>query len=37
MSYVVMVMMIFIVLGAIRILRREKRTLDRMYEGGEEA
>jgi len=33
MSYVVMVMMIFIVLGAIRILRREKRSLDRMYEG----
>jgi len=36
MSYVVMVMMIFIVLGAIRILRREKRTLDRMYERGED-
>jgi multiple sugar transport system permease protein len=37
MSYVVMVLMIFIVLGAIRILRREKRSLDRMYERGEEA
>lgn len=37
MSYVVMVMMIFIVLGAIRILRREKRSLDRMYERGAEA
>lgn len=33
MSYVVMVLMIIIVLGAIRILRREKRSLDRMYEG----
>ncbi len=31
MSYVVMVMMVVIVLLAIRLLRREKRSLDRMY------
>ena len=37
MSYVVMVLMIFIVLAAIRLIRREKRTLDRMYEGGDAA
>jgi multiple sugar transport system permease protein len=31
MSYIVMLMMIVIVLGAIQLLRREKRSLDRMY------
>jgi N,N'-diacetylchitobiose transport system permease protein len=34
-SYVVMVMMIFIVLAAIAVLRREKRALDRMYAAAE--
>jgi multiple sugar transport system permease protein len=34
MSYIVMVMMIVIVLFAIRLLRREKRTLDAMYGSG---
>lgn len=32
MSYVVMLMMVVIVLGAIQLLRREKRSLDKMYE-----
>jgi multiple sugar transport system permease protein len=32
MSYIVMLMMIVIVLGAIQLLRREKRSLDKMYE-----
>lgn len=32
MSYIVMIMMIVIVLGAIHLLRREKRSLDVMYE-----
>jgi multiple sugar transport system permease protein len=31
MSYIVMLMMIVIVLGAIQLLRREKRSLDKMY------
>ena len=31
MSYIVMLMMIVIVLGAIQLLRREKRSLDTMY------
>jgi multiple sugar transport system permease protein len=31
MSYIVMVLMVFIVLGAISLLRREKRNLDAMY------
>lgn len=31
MSYIVMLMMIVIVLGAIQLLRREKRALDKMY------
>ncbi len=31
MSYIVMVMMVIIVLIAIRILRQEKQTLDRVY------
>jgi hypothetical protein len=31
MSYIVMLMMIAIVLLAIRVLRREKSSLDRMY------
>ena len=31
MSYIVMVLMIVIVLLAIRLLRREKRSLDAMY------
>lgn len=34
MSYIVMLMMIVIVLFAIRLLRREKRTLDAMYGSG---
>lgn len=37
MSYIVMMMMIVIVLIAIRLLRREKHTLDAMYERHEEA
>jgi hypothetical protein len=32
MSYIVMLLMIVIVLFAIRLLRREKRSLDKMYE-----
>jgi ABC-type sugar transport system permease subunit len=32
MSYIVMLMMIVIVLTAIQLLRREKRSLDQMYE-----
>lgn len=35
MSYIVMLMMIVIVLGAIQLLRREKRSLDKMYEQSE--
>jgi len=31
MSYIVMLMMVVIVLGAIQLLRREKRSLDKMY------
>jgi ABC-type sugar transport system permease subunit len=31
MSYIVMVVMVVIVLLAIRVLRREKQALDRMY------
>jgi multiple sugar transport system permease protein len=37
MSYIVMLMMIVIVLGAIQLLRREKRSLDKMYEQVSEA
>ena len=37
MSYIVMLMMIVIVLGAIQLLRREKRSLDRMYEQSSDA
>jgi hypothetical protein len=33
MSYIVMLLMIVIVLLAIRLLRREKRSLDLMYGG----
>jgi multiple sugar transport system permease protein len=36
-SYVVMVLMVFIVLGAIALLRREKRALDAMYAAKPEA
>jgi ABC-type sugar transport system permease subunit len=32
MSYIVMVLMVVIVLIAIQLLRREKRSLDQMYE-----
>ena len=32
MSYIVMVLMIFIVLAAIYVLRREKRALDVLYD-----
>lgn len=37
MSYLVMMLMIIIVLGAIALLRREKRALDRMYANPERA
>jgi multiple sugar transport system permease protein len=37
MSYIVMLMMIVIVLGAIHLLRREKRSLDKMYEQSDAA
>ena len=36
-SYITMVMMVIIVLLAIRMLRREKRSLDRMYTKPREA
>jgi multiple sugar transport system permease protein len=36
MSYIVMLLMIVIVLFAIRLLRREKRSLDKMYEQSDE-
>jgi hypothetical protein len=36
MSYIVMLMMVVIVLLAIQLLRREKRSLDKMYEQSDE-
>ncbi|MGE3783964.1 MAG: carbohydrate ABC transporter permease, partial [Alphaproteobacteria bacterium] len=35
-SYVVMVMMVLIVLAGIKLLQKEKRSLDKMYEGSRE-